>query len=478
MNSQTARRSNQRPRSARSAKTKKYTRQTAHVEARRDGKPLIFGWGGHLSRSEKVRLQRRAIWTLTITIALIVVFVIAGYWTNVNVISPNLAITSVNGQNVPQSDFRKLIALKTQFELNKFYGPNGLIAQQDDLKKQISDQQKSVDDTKKQIEGLEKQIKELPAGQSANRSELETQLKDNKTKLDESQKKLDTVNGQFMILMQGTIPNEQQLFTRPQYANESADWLQQDIFIRQWLTKQNNTLKAQVEPNAAAIDRALKDFQANIPKSSSYQKFLDEDRVSDSDVRAMLALKLRRENMQAFLSSQIKTPAYHVLARGITVSTEAEAKNILQQLKDKKADFGKLAKEKSVDSTTNQKGGDFGWMAYGQYTLEYGANVSGKVNKWIFDPGRKIDELSPIILENGTYHIIQITGIDPSRTIEDAMLKRLQTNATNIWTLNEKASPGVNVTPIDQDKILDPANMPPGLPASAPGQQQQGFPGQ
>ena len=91
MTSQTARRSdNQRP------KVKKYVRQTAHVEARRDGKPLIFGWGVHLSHTEKVRLQQRAVWFLTIFIAVLLVAVCVVYWVNINVISPGLAITTVN----------------------------------------------------------------------------------------------------------------------------------------------------------------------------------------------------------------------------------------------------------------------------------------------------------------------------------------------------------------------------------------------
>ncbi len=45
-----------RPENQRSAKPKRYHKQTARVEARRDGKPLIFGWGKHLSHKEKVKI--------------------------------------------------------------------------------------------------------------------------------------------------------------------------------------------------------------------------------------------------------------------------------------------------------------------------------------------------------------------------------------------------------------------------------------
>ncbi len=56
MKSQTVRRPENK-RSARSTKSRRYNKQTAHVEARRDGKPLIFGWGGHLSHNEKLLLS-------------------------------------------------------------------------------------------------------------------------------------------------------------------------------------------------------------------------------------------------------------------------------------------------------------------------------------------------------------------------------------------------------------------------------------
>src|ERR1700757_3714238 len=68
MNSQTARKPESK-RPARSNKAKKYVKQTARFEGRRDGQPLIFGWGGHLSHKEKIRFQQRATWAAAALIA-------------------------------------------------------------------------------------------------------------------------------------------------------------------------------------------------------------------------------------------------------------------------------------------------------------------------------------------------------------------------------------------------------------------------
>src|SRR5579864_5525145 len=91
-------------RSAGSNNSKRYHKQTAHVEARRDGKPLIFGWGKHLSHTEKVRIQRRATWGLAVFIVLLLTSVIVGAWINLNIIIPGQTITSVNGHAIPQSE--------------------------------------------------------------------------------------------------------------------------------------------------------------------------------------------------------------------------------------------------------------------------------------------------------------------------------------------------------------------------------------
>src|SRR5438132_7220934 len=157
MNSQTARRpQNQRsPRSNnknnKNNKGKKYTRQTARFEGKRDGKPLIFGWGGHLSHNQKVQLQRRATWATAIAfLALIVVFIV-GFWISINVFTPGLSITSVNGHQIPQSLYRKMVAFKTGLEQSRLYGPNGLTALRDNLRKQVADEQLAMNNTNTQI---------------------------------------------------------------------------------------------------------------------------------------------------------------------------------------------------------------------------------------------------------------------------------------------------------------------------------------
>ena len=452
--------------SAGSNKSKRYHKQTARVEARRDGKPLIFGWGNHLSHNEKVKIQRRATWTIAGLIGLLLVGTIVGFWINLNIIVPGLAITSVNGHNIPQSQYRKMVAVKTQLEINKLYGPHGLTTQSQDLQKQDAAELTTINNIIKQVDSLNQQIKALPPGQSQKRTDLENQYKTAQNQLITAETTHQNLSQQINNLNQNTLPLEKQAFTQAQVSTDSASWLQDDELIREWLTSQSTAIQNRVNPSPADINNALNDLKANIPKSGSYNNFLSQMNISNDDVITMLTVTVRRDKMQNYLASQVVSPAYQVLARAMTLDTEAKADKILQQLKHG-GDFGTIAKKQSQDTSTASSGGSLGWLARGQYAQNQAGAV---VENWLFDPSRIPNEFSPVLKENGSFHIVQILGIDHARAIDPATLKTLKDNALSNWLLVQKSLPITKITPVDQNKLLDPNNLPPTsvLPAAAP----------
>ena len=472
MTSQTVRRpENKRP--ARSQKPKKYHKQTARFEGKRDGKPLIFGWGKHLSHNQKVQIQRRATWTAAIGVIVLIIAVIVGFWVNMNVITPSLPITSVNGQPIPQALYRKMVAFKTQLAQNSINGPNGEIAQGDSLKKQISALQAAGQNTAKQIDALNKQIAALKPGPSPERTNLEKQLKDAQTTEYNEQVTYATLSQQYSNLTKTTIPQDQANINQSQVGNESVTWLQNDELFRQWLATQSSHVQSQVNPSTQAVSQAMTAFKANIPKTSSYSAFLSRDGVSDSDMQAMMTVKLRRDGMQTYLASQVASPTYQVLARMMTLDTLQKAEQILNELKHG-GDFGKLAKANSVDNQTTVSGGSLGWLAHGQYVQNY---TAANVEMWLFNPARSINELSPIIKENGTFRIVQLLSIDPSRVVDTSTLQTLKSSALTNWLTEQQALPGTVITPVDQNLLLNTMNMPPDLPLGQPSSGSNALPG-
>ena len=464
MNNQTARRPDNRRPTRSAQQVKGYSKQTAHVQARRDGQPLIFGWGGHLSRAQKTQIQRVAVWSFIGFIIFVCFVVFAAFWTNFNVVIPNLSVANVNGQNISQDSYRKMVALEGQISANKFKGKNGLRAQEAALKTKQTDAQKVVTADKTAITQLNTQLKASEAN-SSQHADLTKQLTTATAKQTQDNKDVTNYASQYTSLSNQESLQEQ-LFTQSQVANDSIEWLQEDILIRNWLKNQSQTVQNQVNPDSNAVTRALADFKANLPSGTTYSSFLETSHVSDGDMQSAMAVVTRRNNMQTYQASLVKTPARQVDARAITFATTADAQKYLKQIQAG-ANFATIAKAQSVDSNTKTKGGELGWLTNGQYMLNNGSNIGSTIDDWIMAPTRTPNELSPVLSENGTYHIIQIETIDPARAVDTTTLNALKQNALKYWVAEQK-SHGAKVSEPDSTILLNTTNMPSWLPASAP----------
>lgn len=80
------------------------------------------------------------------------------------------------------------------------------------------------------------------------------------------------------------------------------------------------------------------------------QDFVKKNPISDADTKAAY-----EEYKKAYGEKELN-------AKHILVKTEAEAKDIIAKL-GKGGDFAKLAKEKSIDPGSKDKGGDLGWFS-------------------------------------------------------------------------------------------------------------------
>ena len=428
-----------------------------------------------------MKIQRRATWAFTGLIILIIVGVLVGSWINNNIIIPGLPITTVNGHQIPQSQYRKMVALKTILEDNKINGKHGLVAQRNNLQTQDAAQVKIIDSTTKTVDSLNAQIAKLPKGPSAKRTDLTNQLKAQQAILNAAESKHQSLTSQINNLNStsnpSSIPNEQQLFSQPQITTESANWLQDDELTREWLANQSAAVQNKINPTSSQIDQAMSILAGEVPTSTTYSSLLSQMNVSNDDMRAMMTIVVRRNNTQAYMASQIVSPAYQVHARSMTLQTLATAQNLLKQLQaDHGSDFATLANKNSQDSTTSKQGGDLGWLIRGQYAQSEG---SATVDNWLFDPHRYVGELSPILQENGTYRIVQILSIDPSRAIDASTLQTAKDNALANWLLEMTSAPYPARPTPDQNILNDPNNLPPTsiLPQSPPAAPNSGVPG-
>ena len=135
-------------------------------------------------------------------------------------------------------------------------------------------------------------------------------------------------------------------------------------------------------------------------------KVLEVARVTDEEIR-----KMYDDNKPRFNSET-------VVARHILVKEQAEAEAILQELKGGK-DFAELAKAKSVDTGSADKGGDLGPIRHGQTVPEFDEEAFRL----------KEGELSAVIKTEYGYHILKggahATVTQPFDEVKDRIRQQL-----------------------------------------------------
>jgi hypothetical protein len=405
--------------SARVARGQARRRQTARVEERRDGKPLIFGYGKQLSRRQKQSIQRRALWTFIVVTVLGILFTAGFAIYNINYRIPGLPIVTVNGHQIPQSLFRKFNYYVTQ-----------------DLANQLTDVQKQ----------------QAAAQVLATSPDQATQLK-GEQELSDLEQRQNTLTAQDNI---------------PGVGGTSVEDLVDDELIREQIP----VLESQgVAPNLLEatdkdINAKLDAFKKALPRTIPYSQFLSNAKMSDDHFRQILAILVRRDKMDAYQQSLVGPTMPQVHANLILTADLADANKILDKLrtsKDLPSDFANQAKRLSKDPNSKTKGGDLGWVVYGDTATDSAAE------RWLFDPSRKPGELSDPALKisGGEYAIYYITGIDQHRPVSASQEQSLKSSALTHWISQIKSLPQTSLSDTDSTKLLDANNFPAGLPSGA-----------
>lgn len=402
----------QNARSRASARKAQFKRQTARLEGRRDGKPLLFGWGGHLTKAQKSGYQRAAAYGfLGVVIGAIILTLVLGVL-NQNVFIPNKTFVKVNGVSYTQDTYRKLLAYEAQSVWNK----------------------------------LQLEIHQM--------NELQTKIQQGDAQASQ----------QNQILM-SMIQTDEAAYQQASITAATATLMVEDQLIQQGARRfeqQSHVPASTFTPTKAEIDKAVSTFKNSFPENEKYSDFLSKNGVTEADVRSFAQIQLRRDKMQAYLQTQLKSPTRQVHLRHIEVSSQADGQKVLDQLK-KTGDWNGLAKKYSLDVDTKDKGGDMGWISPGL--------GDAGVEIWWTDPARKVNDMSgPIHEASGTYDVVQIVGFDNNRPVDAGKLNDAKGNILSHWLGGEKVRPGYHISTPDSAMVNADRNMPkvPDLNATLP----------
>lgn len=400
-----------------------FRRQTAIASARRDGKPLIFGWGGHLTRIQKTRIQRRAAFSFFGFVVVLILGVFVFGWFQQNVLIPNAAIASVNGAKITQDTYRKTLAYNAAALWNR------------------------IENELKQKTALAPKVQAGDKDATNQQNILDSQIQSDESNYAQAQITLATMND----------------LTEDQLIQHSAQAFEQ----------KDAALKSKLEPSQKAVDDALSAFKKSFPPSTPYSQFLEQNGLSEADVRAAVTIQVRRDLMQTYLASLMVSPTRQAHIRKIEVSSQADGEKVRAKLTAKNADWKTIAKQDSLDANTKTTGGDAGFVAPGL--------SDAGLELWIFDPARKVNDLSPILKDSsGTFDVVQILGFDNKRPVDAKLLQAGKSNALAHFLDGQRVAPANTLTTPNQDMMNATRNLPvfPDLnfqfpaasPAAVPGQ--------
>lgn len=143
--------------------------------------------------------------------------------------------------------------------------------------------------------------------------------------------------------------------------------------------------------------------------SAFLQDYVKKNPISDADTKAAY-----EQYKKAYGEKEYS-------ARHVLVKTEAEAKDIIAQL-GKGGDFAKIAKEKSLDPGSKDKGGDLGWFSPATMVKPFSDAVAG-LQKGAVSP-------TPVQTQFG-WHVIKLVDTRAAQPlsydkVKDGLQKNLQ----------------------------------------------------
>jgi parvulin-like peptidyl-prolyl isomerase len=407
-------------RAARSA-VKQQRRQRARLDARqqtqlraaraRDGRALLFGWGRHLTRSEKEALQRRlavlgAVLVFSLVAAILAVAFVA------DEILPGLSpVATVHGTEISLRTYATRLGfernrLRSEFQnLQVFAGTRP----QNDPARQLAQQQ--LIQVQEQLFSVNANALELLIDEELVRQEAR------KRGLSVSRAEIDAeLQKRFAPQDEGTVPTPGASPTAAQAGtgSEQPDAAATPAATVTALPTPAPTSRATTTPARTLLQSRLRDF-------------LQATGVSEGYLRRTIEADLLKEKLRLQLAEQIPAVQEQVHARHILVSDEEKAREVLRRIEAGER-FEDVAAEVSQDPGTKDQGGDLGWFPRGIMVTEF------EEAAFALQPG----QLSRPVQTQFGYHVIRVDERAAGRPVESDQLEQLKRYALNKWLQQQK----------------------------------------
>ncbi len=419
-------------------------RQTAiGWSAHRDGRPLILGWGAHLTRAQKDRLRSRVAFVLLTVAVVAVVGMLSGGILYENVYLPRLSVVRVGTDSVSLTDYAERLA----FERSR------LLLQAQNVRAQIERQraraegegqeaiinllQQQYNFLLEQVIGLPEQLQddlvaELLIGAEARRRGLTA----TETEIDTQIKRM------IGYPLPTPTPGPTATPNTTATANAGATSTAAAGSLSEATPTIVQTPTAASTPVATATPETTATGTTDVPSPTATPSgptptpaptatplpfptyFARYQEVIGSDtglIRSVARARVLRQKLNDALG-EVPTTQEQVRARHILVADAAAAQTVVERL-EAGEDFAALATELSTDNSTKEAGGDLGFFPRGIMVPEFEAMAFSL----------PIGATSPPVQTQFGYHVIRVEEREAQREIPDYQLQQIKANAINRW---------------------------------------------
>lgn len=400
---------------------KQQRRRQARLDARqqvqlrtaraRDGHALLFGWGRHLTRSEKEALQRRLAVLGGVLVFSLVAVILAVAFIGDEILPGLSPVARVNGTEINLRTYATRLGfernrLRSEFQnLQVFAGTRP----QNDPARQLAQQQ--LIQVQQQLFSVNANTLEFLIDEELVRQEAK------KRGLTVSKEEIDAeLQRRFAPQDEGAAPTP---VPSPAAAQAGTSTEQPDAAAIPAAT-------ATPPPTAVPAPRAIT-TPARTLLQSRLRDFLQATGVSEGYLRRTVEADLLKEKLRQQLAEQVPAVQEQVHARHILVADEEKARGVIRRIEAGER-FEDVAAEVSQDPGTKEQGGDLGWFPRGIMVTEF------EEAAFALQPG----QLSRPVQTQFGYHVIRVDERAASRPVESGQLEQLKQNALNKWLEQQK----------------------------------------
>jgi len=165
-----------------------------------------------------------------------------------------------------------------------------------------------------------------------------------------------------------------------------------------------------------------------------YRQILNENDLSDSEYKEIVATSLLAARLQAYLGERMSTVAEQVHLHAILLGTNEDAEEIRARW-EVGEDFADLAREVSLDGVSGEEGGDLGWLPRGILPAGFDGVVFDDLT--IGDVSEPQAYISDYESEEIFYYLLMVSEKADARELDEGPLQILKAQALDNWLLAE-----------------------------------------